>query len=126
MLHLAQLDGPHRTMQLLLDAGILISTWLAHSDGKTMRIRSLLAAMALTPLAACAGEANTHSPDYGAGYSDGCASGSSADSYPRGRKIRDEQAFRDNADYKAGWRSGYNACVVKGRDNLLGRDRERF
>ena len=92
-----------------------------------MCIRSALMATALMLLTACASDkVNTNSADYGAGYSDGCSSGSIADSYPRGRKVRDEHAFRNNADYKAGWRTGYNACVVKTNQDPFGRERDRF
>ena len=92
-----------------------------------MSLRILLASTALLLLGACAGErVNTDSADYSAGYSDGCTSGSSADSYPRARVTRDEQAFRSNADYKAGWRTGYNACRVRSGHDLLGPERDRF
>ena len=87
-----------------------------------------LAVLVLFALSGCAGGANQDSADYQAGYSDGCASGSAADSYRR-HVTRDEHAFRHNSDYKAGWRSGYNACVVKsGGGNPFGieRDRNRF
>jgi hypothetical protein len=79
-----------------------------------MGIQVLFAAVPFLLLCACASDhVDTDSADYNAGYSDGCASGSSAGSYPRSRPIRDESAFRRNPDYKAGWRTGYNACVVK-------------
>ena len=69
---------------------------------------------ALTSLAACAGtHANTDSPDYGAGYSDGCSTGQSRGSYPPQPVVRDNHAFENSADYKAGWRAGYNACLVR-------------
>lgn len=92
-----------------------------------MRIPLPLWAMALMLLGACAGnDVDTQSAEYSAGYSDGCATGSAADSYPRGRVVRNEQAFRHNADYKSGWRAGYNACVVKsGQDPFAGM-RDRF
>ncbi len=90
-----------------------------------MSPRIFLALSAFVFLSACAGErANTDSADYGAGYADGCASGSSADSYPRGRVTRDEHAFRNSADYKAGWRTGYNSCLVRTGDPF-GRERDR-
>lgn len=90
-----------------------------------MPLRTILLLASLMALIGCASQsANTDSADYQAGYSDGCASGSAADGYPRGRKIRDEQAFANNPDYKSGWRAGYNACVVKtGRDPF---ERGRF
>jgi hypothetical protein len=91
-----------------------------------MTLRAFLIPAALVMLSACAAEtADTNSADYGVGYSDGCASGSSADSHPRGRVTRDEQAFRSNADYKAGWRTGYNACLVRTGRDPFERGRER-
>jgi hypothetical protein len=92
-----------------------------------MRIPSSLALSVFVALSACASNsANTGSAEYNAGYSDGCATGSSAGGYPKSPTIRDEYAFRHNADYKAGWRTGYNACVVKtGRDPFGERERDR-
>jgi hypothetical protein len=91
-----------------------------------MRFATCLSILVLFVSSGCASNANSDSPDYQAGYSDGCASGSAADSYSRHRVIRDEHAFRHNPDYKAGWRSGYNACVVKsGGGDPFGRERER-
>ena len=81
----------------------------------------MLLAMLLA-LGGCAGDSNVNrdSPDYAAGYSDGCATGQARDTYPRGRVTRDEEAFRHNADYKAGWRTGYNACAVHQPGSLDG------
>ena len=74
-------------------------------------------------LAACASESvNTSSADYSAGYSDGCSSGSMADSYSRKRVVRDASAYKNSADYKSGWHTGYNACVVRSGRDTLGRD----
>jgi hypothetical protein len=71
-------------------------------------------ALAAFILASCAGAgANTDSPDYAAGYGDGCATGQARGGYPPPRPVRDEHAFNHSADYKAGWRSGYNVCLVR-------------
>ena len=91
-----------------------------------MRIAAFLALAALVALAACASaNVSTDSADYHAGYSDGCATGASAGGYPRNATVRDETAFRHNPDYKAGWRTGYNACVVKTGRDPYGIERER-
>jgi hypothetical protein len=54
-----------------------------------------------------------NSPDYKAGYRDGCASASDVGANPRASgMIRDEAAYRTNQIYHAGWGTGYNACRV--------------
>jgi hypothetical protein len=77
---------------------------------------ALIARFVLTAivLSSCAGaHADTDSPDYAAGYGDGCATGQARGGYPPPPPVRDDQAFNHSADYKAGWRSGYNACLVR-------------
>ena len=78
-----------------------------------MRAQLALAALMLF-LASCAGQgANTASPEYSAGYSDGCATGQARGTYPPQPPVRDSDAFNHNADYKSGWRTGYNGCLVR-------------
>lgn len=51
------------------------------------------------------------SPDFKAGYSDGCASANASGANPReesGR--RDEDAFSGNKAYRTGWNEGFGAC----------------
>ena len=52
------------------------------------------------------------SPDYKAGYSDGCASADSRGANMRGKDgvIRDDAAFRANKAYRSGWGLGFSAC----------------
>lgn len=51
------------------------------------------------------------SPDYRAGYSDGCASASSVSANPRANmERRDEGAFDGNRAYRLGWQEGRGAC----------------
>ncbi|MBV9549622.1 MAG: hypothetical protein JO256_08135 [Alphaproteobacteria bacterium] len=51
------------------------------------------------------------SPDYRAGYSDGCASAGSVSANPRAdSRRRDDQAYAGNAAYRLGWGEGYGAC----------------
>jgi hypothetical protein len=47
------------------------------------------------------------SPDFKAGYADGCAS---AQDSSRQSAARDDQAFAANPAYGAGWREGAGAC----------------
>lgn len=60
---------------------------------------------------ACAGtSANRNSVEYRAGYADGCSTGSArASSLPQ-EPQRNEELYPANADYRAGWASGYNVC----------------
>ena len=78
-----------------------------------MRAQLALTALMFV-LASCAGpSANTASAEYSAGYGDGCATGQARGTYPSQPPVRDAEAFTHNADYKSGWRAGYNACVVR-------------
>ena len=72
------------------------------------------ALLLLMALSACESEADRalrSSPDFKAGYSDGCASAGSQGADPRQTgRIRDENAYRTNQTYHAGWGTGFNAC----------------
>jgi hypothetical protein len=72
-------------------------------------------------LAACAG-GNRNSPDFKAGYSDGCASANAqGGANPRESGIqRDEAAYRANKDYRAGWGQGFGACRAMARPTSPG------
>jgi hypothetical protein len=77
------------------------------------RLALLIIAPAL--LAACespARRALEASPDYKVGYNDGCATaGSQGGANPRqDSTVRDEEAYRSNPAYRAGWGSGLTAC----------------
>ena len=65
-------------------------------------------------LAACestADRALKKSPDYQAGYSDGCSSAGTRGANMRDSgRVRDEQAYRGNRAYNVGWDTGFNAC----------------
>lgn len=81
-----------------------------------MRIAALnIAAMAVVLLlTACAGSATRamqNTPDYKAGYSDGCASASLEGANPRDTgPTRDEAAYGGNPAYRSGWGAGFGAC----------------
>lgn len=62
-------------------------------------------------LAAC-GSRKPDSPDFKAGYSDGCASANTQGGANKREDslIRDEAAYRGNKDYRSGWGRGYGAC----------------
>jgi hypothetical protein len=50
-------------------------------------------------------------PDYKAGYSDGCATAGSVSANPRAETgMRDAQAYAGSAAYRMGWGEGFGAC----------------
>jgi hypothetical protein len=51
-------------------------------------------------------------PDYRAGYQDGCASAPGPDANKRNGfdQVKDEDAFRTRKNYRLGWNAGYSAC----------------
>src|ERR1700748_3712877 len=54
-----------------------------------------------------------NSPDFKAGYSDGCASAGTQGANPRDTSLsRDEESYRSNKAYRSGWGRGLNACRV--------------
>jgi hypothetical protein len=74
--------------------------------------------MALILLAGCESAADRtqrKSPDYRAGYNDGCGSAGNGGANPRASGlIRDDAAFAGNKAYHAGWSTGFNACRSSG------------
>jgi hypothetical protein len=50
------------------------------------------------------------SPNFRAGYSDGCAAASVTGANPREGAYRDEALYTSNAAYRAGWGNGYSLC----------------
>jgi hypothetical protein len=67
--------------------------------------------ISLLPLAACMSPALQKSPDFQAGYSDGCASARLLGANKRNPGLtRDEAAYQANAAYHSGWGSGFGAC----------------
>lgn len=78
--------------------------------------RTILLALAATALASCALFPSAHdramrqTPSFKAGYADGCAAANAAGSSYRYGPVRDENLFRQDATYRAGWNSGYATC----------------
>jgi hypothetical protein len=51
------------------------------------------------------------SPDYRAGYGDGCGTAASVSANPRAdTQRRDDEAFSGNQAYRLGWQEGYGVC----------------
>jgi hypothetical protein len=72
-------------------------------------MRRLALFVLLLPLAACQSasqRALEKSPDFKAGYADGCASSGG------GTLRRDDDAYRTDKAYRSGWGSGAGACRV--------------
>jgi hypothetical protein len=87
--------------------------------------RALAAAFLLLPLLPLAGcglftsradRALQKSPDYKAGYQDGCNSayGPGADKRQDDNTVRDDQAYASNKAYHSGWDRGIRACRSTG------------
>jgi hypothetical protein len=76
-----------------------------------MRALIMTSLLLLAGCASPASRAMQKSPDFKAGYSDGCASASLQGANPRDAgPTRDEAAYRDNAAYHSGWGEGFGAC----------------
>ena len=68
-----------------------------------------------------AGRAMRNSPDFKAGYNDGCATASSRGADPRDSGlVRDEDAYRGNPAYHSGWGTGFNGCRLNQPSGGLG------
>ena len=95
--------------------------WLTQ-DGKSPLPTRLIALLLLLPLSACGlfmskeTRALRKSPDYRAGYQDGCnsAQGPGADKSRASDMVRDEESYRTNKAYRAGWGRGHGACRSTG------------
>jgi len=72
-------------------------------------------------LAGCSGGRKMmmeRSPDYEAGYADGCSSAAaSGPGIPRTPK-RNEMVYAANPDYRRGWNSGSVQCRIQGPNRL--------
>lgn len=79
-------------------------------------MRRLVFAVPLLLLAGCtffespADRARRNSPDFKAGYRDGCSSATVQGANPRSDIMRDQEAYRTNPAYHAGWGTGFNSC----------------
>ena len=78
--------------------------------------RSLCLILAMLALSGCslfesrATRALRASPDYQAGYGDGCSSAGGPDASHRGSDRRDDEAYKANRAYRAGFGAGLSAC----------------
>ena len=80
--------------------------------------KALTALLLVVPLTACGlfvskeTRAMRRSPDYKAGYQDGCNSAppQGADKTRDQDRVRDEEQYRANKAYRSGWNRGRSAC----------------
>lgn len=78
---------------------------------RLFRLGALAGLIVLSGCESAADRALRNSPDFKAGYSDGCASAGTQGANPRDTElVRDEDAFRANRAYRVGWGTGFNAC----------------
>jgi hypothetical protein len=75
------------------------------------RLAALAAVVALLGCESAADRALKKTPDFKAGYSDGCASAGTQGANMRDTDLmRDDEAYRGNRAYHTGWGTGFNAC----------------
>ena len=87
-----------------------------------MTLRRIALLLLFVPLAACGlfqskeMRALRRSPDYRAGYQDGCNSAFGPDANKRHDDtiVRDDQQYDHNKAYRTGWDRGLNACRSSG------------
>ena len=87
--------------------------------------RPVIVFLLLLPLMACSLFASKEtralrkSPDYHAGYQDGCNSGWAPDADKRHDDtiVRDDSQYKDNRAYHLGWDRGLNACRSRMNSN---------
>ena len=76
-----------------------------------MRLAAVIGLLLLAGCASAADRATRNSPDFKAGYSDGCASAGLQGANPRDTGLtRDDEAYRGNPAYHSGWGEGFGAC----------------
>jgi hypothetical protein len=54
------------------------------------------------------------SPNFRAGYNDGCAAASATGANPRERPYREDALYKASQAYRAGWGNGYSICRREG------------
>lgn len=59
-------------------------------------------------------------PNYKAGHSDGCWSATSQVPGDPTTITRNEEAFKSNEAYRAGWKAGYSACRIRSGGGSMG------
>lgn len=69
-----------------------------------------LLALSLTACVSAETRALRKSPDYRAGYDDGCSAATAAGTSYKGVAVRNDEAYQSIKAYRLGWNSGYSSC----------------
>ncbi|MCQ8186031.1 hypothetical protein [Parvularcula maris] len=82
-------------------------------------MRSVLVLAAVLPLAACTTTAPEalEGPYATEGFSDGCRTAEARQAAFNTQVFRNEELFRLQPSYAAGWRQGYNECLKQADDS---------
>lgn len=102
-------------------ANMRFSALIGGKMGRLTRVenmRRLIVLLLVVPLASCGlfmsgkERALRRSPDYRVGYQDGCNSAAPPGANKRevADQVRDEEAYKNNPAYRAGWNMGLNGC----------------
>lgn len=82
-----------------------------------MKTRALVCLVAAVALAGCGilfptarDRAAKNTPGFKSGFSDGCASATIQDTNYRKDTVRDEELYKSDKNYRAGWSSGFYNC----------------
>ena len=100
----------------MLCAGIMVRGTSSLHYGSVMFRVSVSAILFSLALSGCglfstpAERAVQKSPNFRAGYSDGCAAASTTGANYRAGAYRDEALFKTSAAYRAGWGNGFSVC----------------
>lgn len=78
------------------------------------RLSVLFALGAALALGACSTDDLTSSPNYDLGYSDGCGTATTRKPGDPSTIHRNDDLYRADEGYAAGWRAGYSACGRQG------------
>jgi len=83
--------------------------------------RFFLFALVASLWACASGSEYKDEPTYSSGYSEGCASASRTGSRVVPSKItRDNELYKSDKAYRAGWNAGYHACGRSLEDDPIG------
>ncbi len=83
----------------------------------------LLAVGLVLLVSACASrhlaQGHNNSPEYAAGYGDGCQTASARATHEAGGDTRDQTLYQTSRDYRSGWTAGYASCGTSNSGSTL-------
>jgi hypothetical protein len=66
--------------------------------------------------------ATKETPGFKAGFNDGCAAATTTSANYRAEDFRDQESYKTDPNYRAGWANGLHNCHISGRsDDPTGR-----